>query len=219
MATQGFVRRLRARVAGAEIMRIEAGYRRRVGLLKVVLPVTAFVLLAMVMAWSSFQPGAPSFHLDFALSDYRVSGQDEVINPRFYGTDSKNQRYTVTAEVAMRPAGGGDQVFLVRPAADIAMANGEWMVLTADHGIYDRVAETLELSGAVSIYADQGFEVHTESAAIDLATGLASGEEAVRGQGPWGYLDAIGFTYRHAGQVFHFSGRPTLLLYAESENG
>ena len=58
-----------------------------------------------------------------------------------------------------------------------------------------------------------------QAAAIDLAGGLASGEEAVRGQGPWGYLDAIGFTYRHAGQVFHFSGRPTLLLYAEPANG
>ncbi len=162
MAAQGFVRRLRARVAGTEVMRLEAGYRRRVGLLKVVLPVTALVLLAMVVAWSSFQPGAPGFRLDFSLADYRASGQDEVLNPRFHGTDSRNQRYTVTAEMAVRPAGEGDRVYLVMPKADIAMGDGEWMVLTADQGIYDRVAETLDLSGAVSIYADRGFEVHTE---------------------------------------------------------
>ena len=219
MAAPDFVQRWRARVASAEAMRVEAGYRRRVGLLKVALPVSALALVAMVMAWSSFTPSQPSFRLDFTLSDLRGSGQDEVLNPRFFGTDPKGQPYTITAELGVRPTHGGDEVFLIMPEADIGLSNGEWMAVNAEQGIYDRRKGILRLSGAVSIYTDKGFEMHTESAIVNLAKGTARGKEAVRGQGPWGHLEAVGFRYLHGKRVFHFSGRPKLTLYPDSGEG
>lgn len=207
-----FVERWRARGTGGDVMRVEADHRRRVGLLKWLLPVSALALVVAI-GWSWMNPANPKFHLDYAPADYRMSGQNEVLNPRFYGTDSRDQRYSVTAEVAMRPADGSDQMFLVKPAADITLAKGEWILVAADQGVYDRRAETLALTGAVSIYFDRGLEVHTESAKVDLAAGTAEGDAAVHGQGPWGLLNATGFRYRHDGQVLHFLGRPTLTLY------
>lgn len=193
-------------------MRAEASYRRRVGMLKWLLPAAALALTS-VIGWSWFNPSTTAFRIDYSIEDFELSGQDEMLNPRFFGTDSRNQRYTVTAESATRPLDGSEQVFLIKPTADITVAEGDWLTLNAEQGIYDRYAETLALSGAVSMYADNGFEMHTESAQFDLAGGTIESDSPVRGQGPWGLLNAKSFTYARKGDVLLFSGRPTLVLY------
>ena len=193
-------------------MRAEASYRRRVGMLKWLLPAAALALTS-VIGWSWFNPSTTAFRIDYSIEDFELSGQDEMLNPRFFGTDSRNQRYTVTAESATRPLDGSEQVFLIKPTADITVAEGDWLTLNAEQGIYDRYAETLALSGAVSMYADNGFEMHTESAQFDLAGGTIESDSPVRGQGPWGLLNAKSFTYARKGDVLRFSGRPTLVLY------
>jgi len=196
------------------MVQTEASYRRRVGALKWLLPAAALAL-ALSIGWSWLNPTTTAFRAGYSLEEFDLSGQDEMVNPRFLGVDSRDQRYTVTAEVAMRPIDGSEQVFLIKPAADITMAKGEWMTLTADQGIYDRHTEILALSGAVSIYADNGFEMHTSRAQFALADGIVEGDAAVQGQGPWGLLDADGFRYTRHEHVLHFSGRPTLLLYPD----
>ena len=193
-------------------MRAEASYRRRVGMLKWLLPAAALALTS-VIGWSWFNPSTTAFRIDYSIEDFEFSGQDEMLNPRFFGTDSRNQRYTVTAESATRPLDGSEQVFLIKPKADITVAEGDWLTLNAEQGIYDRYAETLALSGAVSMYADNGFEMHTESAQFDLAGGTIESDSPVRGQGPWGFLNAKSFAYARKGDVLRFSGRPTLILY------
>ena len=193
-------------------MRAEASYRRRVGMLKWLLPAAALALTS-VIGWSWFNPSTTAFRIDYSIEDFELSGQDEMLNPRFFGTDSRNQRYTVTAESATRPLDGSEQVFLIKPTADITVAEGDWLTLNAEQGIYDRYAETLALSGAVSMYADNGFEMHTESAQFDLAGGTIESDSPVRGQGPWGLLNAKSFAYARKGDVLLFSGRPTLVLY------
>ena len=193
-------------------MRAEASYRRRVGMLKWLLPAAALALTS-VIGWSWVNPSTTAFRIDYSIEDFELSGQDEMLNPRFFGTDSRNQRYTVTAESATRPLDGSEQVLLIKPTADITVAEGDWLTLNAEQGIYDRYAETLALSGAVSMYADNGFEMHTESAQFDLAGGTIESDSPVRGQGPWGLLNAKSFTYARKGDVLRFSGRPTLVLY------
>ena len=193
-------------------MRAEASYRRRVGMLKWLLPAAALALTS-VIGWSWFNPSTTAFRIDYSIEDFEFSGQDEMLNPRFFGTDSRNQRYTVTAESATRPLDGSEQVFLIKPKADITVAEGDWLTLNAEQGIYDRYAETLALSGAVSMYADNGFEMHTENAQFDLAGGTIKSDSPVRGQGPWGLLNAKTFAYARKGDVLLFSGRPTLVLY------
>ena len=64
------------------------------------------------------------------------------------------------------------------------------------------------------MYVDNGFEMHTEKAEFDLSQGTARGNQAVLSQSPWGVLTASGFEYSPNGQVFHFLGRPTLVLHA-----
>lgn len=209
----------RPRAAGTLALKAAAGHRRRVVLLKVVLPATALGLLIMVLAWPSFNGNRGEFRLDYASEKEELAATDEMINPRFVGVDVNDQPFSVTAETAMRAGDASNHVFLVMPEADITLKDGQWMTVRSDHGVYDPSAQTISLSGGVSLYTDRGFEMHTEAATLDLRTGVAQGFDPLHGQGQWGLLDAIGFQYRRAESAFLFEGRPTLVLYPQSTGG
>ena len=207
------LKRWRGHYLGIDHIRVQFENHRKANILKFLLPTGALLILGVIV-WSWSNLGTKAFRLDYSAAHLDVSGQDEMLRPRFLGVDSRQQRYTVTAEVAMRPERGHEQVFLMKPAADITMENGDWLTLKAEQGIYDRQAETLELQGSVSMYVDNGFEMHTEMVEFDLSLGTARGNQTVLSQSPWGVLKAAGFEYSPKGQIFHFSGRPTLVLHA-----
>tara|TARA_A100001037_G_C15148783_1_gene637844 strand:+ start:1882 stop:2595 length:714 start_codon:yes stop_codon:yes gene_type:complete len=213
-----FLRRWHGRYLGIDQIRVQFENQKQARALKWLLPMIALTIVGIItFAW--INPTTKSFRLDYATRHMDFSGQDEMLRPQFLGVDDKQQRYTVTAEVAMRPERGHQQVFLMKPAADITLANGDWLTLKAEQGIYDGETKTLELQGAVSMYVDNGFEMHTEKVEFDLAQGSAHGDEPVLSQSPWGILKANGFQYSPDGQVFLFSGRPVLLLHGHQEVG
>ena len=207
------LKRWRGHYLGIDHIRVQFENQKKANTLKWLLPTGALLILGVIV-WSWLNLGTRAFRLDYSAAHLEASGQDEMLKPRFLGVDNRQQRYTVTAEVAMRPERGEEQVFLMKPAADITMENGDWLTLKAEQGIYDRQAETLELQGSVSMYVDNGFEMHTEKVEFDLSLGTARGNQAVLSQSPWGILKAAGFEYSPRGQIFHFSGRPTLVLHA-----
>lgn len=195
-------------------MRAEHGYRRRVSLLKLLVPAAAAGIVIALVAWPMMIGSEGGFT---ALIDTEalLAGSDEMQNPRFVGTDSANQPYTVTADVATRAADGGDRILLMMPEADITLKGGDYVNIRAKQGLYDRDAETLKLDGAVNLFTDTGLQVQTESIMFDLRDGSAEGDQPVQSQGPWGNLDSQGIRYRSSGQVFEFPGRPTLVLYPD----
>ena len=217
MAHPKFVDRWRHRRTPAEVIRAEHGYRRRLGMLKLLVPVVALGLVISLFAWPLINGGGDGFRVDFADKNFRINGRDEMLSPRFVGTDSADQPYSVTAEVAMRPEGQDDIIYLMMPEAEITLDDGDWMFIEAQQGLYDRSNETLTLDGSVNMFTDSGFEVRTESIKFDLRDGSASGDQPVTSQGPWGYLKSLGVRYQAADQVFTFPGRPTLVLYPETK--
>jgi len=217
MARVEFLRTWRRRRVSNEALHTEADYRRRLVLLRLVVPIAALALLASLVAYPLMKETAGRFRLDFAESGFAITGRDEMLNPRFVGTDSANQSYTVTAETAMRPSGDDDVIFLVAPQGDITLEDGAWLLVSADQGLFDREAETLELAGSVKLFTDSGFTVDTDQVTFDLNRGSAVSNRPTHSQGPWGLLDSIGFEYRPEGRVFHFADRPRLTLFTTDE--
>jgi len=215
MARPQFVQRWAHRRSSADAMRAEHGYRRRVGLLKLLIPAAAVGIVISLVAWPMMIDSGDGVAGLFS-KDALLTGRDEMQNPRFVGTDSTNQPYTVTADVALRPSDGGDRIFLMMPEADITLKDGDYVNIRADEGWYDRDAETLKLDGAVNLFTETGVKVQTESITFDLRDGSAQGNEPVQSQGPWGNIASQGIRYRSTGQIFEFPGRPTLVLYPEA---
>lgn len=207
-------RRTGATASDAEPPRLAARsvYSRCVGTLKIVLPALAVAIVLLVLAWPSLVPEDSRFRI--GLSDLTPEATDELsmVNPLFQGRDNQDRPFSIVAEKARRAPDGKQHITLEQPQADITLADGAWVALSADTGAYDRRAKTLVLRGNVSLFHDQGFEMHTSRAQIDLAEGSARSDSVVEGHGPAGTLSAQGFQVRDQGQTIVFTGNSRLIV-------
>jgi len=184
--------------------------------LKIILPGTAIALTILLFAWPELMQDAKTFRIGLLENPGPQSGAMTMVNPRFSGVDSKNQPYTVTAETARQFADNEDLFHLELPKADIALNSGAWVALNAEMGRYDSHESVLNLEGSVSLFHDEGFEVVTESARLNLDTGVADGNAKVRAQGPSGTLTSEGFRILDRGKRVIFTGRSHLYALPEA---
>ena len=129
--------------------------------------------------------------------------------------DRKGQPFSINAETVSFLDQEGNRMQLETPQADITLADGAWVALTADSGLYDRDGGSLGLTGTVNVFHDAGYEVRTTEATIDLNAGIATGSQPVEVQGPFGELSAAGFRVVNDGDTIFFGG-PAVLHFSPS---
>jgi lipopolysaccharide export system protein LptC len=191
-------------------------YSRFVTALKFVLPVLAAGLIVLLAVWSQIRIEDGRFRIGTANIAPTDIDKLSMINPRFQGIDEQNRPYTVTAAEASQVKGNDDLIDLVRPQADITMDDGNWISVSADSGRYQRSTRHLELDGQVSLYQDQGYELHVESIAVDFDRGNAVSQTMVTGQGPAGELSGEGLQIHDRGAVIQLTGKSRVLLYPDA---
>ncbi len=201
-----------ARAPGSGPFR-RGGYSRFVAIAKLVLPLVAVALLALVWAWPNLRGTDLRFRLGFSDLVTRETAGPSMINPRYVGSDSQQQPFSITSDVARNSAGDRLKVDLDAPKGDIVLNDGTWLMLAAETGVYARTAKILELVGGVTLFHDSGYEIRTDSASVDLEQGTAQGTEPVRGQGPFGDLRSEGFVLLDKGKIIHFTGKSKLVIY------
>ena len=76
-----------------------------------------------------------------------------------------------------------------------------------------RKQEVLRLVGGVDLFHDDGYVFWTYEALIDFRNGAASGETPVRGQCPFGTIDAEGFRRVDNGDRIIFNGKSRLVIF------
>ena len=186
--------------------------RRRVVLwTKWVLPVIAVLLMTSVAMWPEISRQFDKTRLGFhrgGLSGEWQAGR--LLNVRYHGLDARNRPYTITADQAVQA--GAERTNLVEPKGDAFSENGSWTYGQSKRGVYLQHAGQLDLSGDVTIFRDNGVSMRTESAAMDLKTGAAAGNEPTHAEGPFGTLDSQGFALVDKGAVIQFDGKARLLL-------
>ncbi|MBM3581874.1 MAG: hypothetical protein FJX37_07915 [Alphaproteobacteria bacterium] len=189
------------------------GYSRFVAIAKLVLPLVAVALFALVWAWPNLRGGDLRFRLGFSDFVTRETAGPSMINPRYVGTDKNQQPYSITSNVARKSPADRMKIDLEVPKGDIVLNDGTWLMLSADAGVYARTAKTLDLTGGVTLFHDSGYEIRTDSAYVDLDQGTAAGDQPVHGQGPFGDLRAEGFILLDKGKVIHFTGKSKLTIW------
>jgi lipopolysaccharide export system protein LptC len=194
-------------------------YSRFVTMMKVLLPVVALALIALVVAWPYLKLSDTRFSIGFTALKVGNIEDPAMINPRFQGADKDSQTFSITADIAKNLLKGNKSVELQMPKADISLEDGSWLVVTAKRGIYVRQNETLTLNEQVNLFHDSGYEFRTESAVIDLTKGTASGTVSVAGQGPFGNLKAEGFRLVDKGKTIYFMGKSKLTVFPGAGGG
>jgi lipopolysaccharide export system protein LptC len=189
--------------------------RRRlvINLTKWLLPAIALLLLASIALWPQFERVRDSTRI--ALQ--RVSselGAATLTDARYHGIDEQGRPYTLTAATAQQD--GPDRINLTTPKGDITLSGGTWLMVQSKKGVYLQHSGQLDLSQDVTLYRDDGTTLVTASASVDLKNGAAASGEPTHAEGPFGTLDAQGFTVTDRGTAIQFTGPAHLVLNGSS---
>ena len=189
------------------------GYSRFVSMSKMILPVVALLLIALIVAWPYMKVKDTRFRLGFSAVSAGDTDDPSMLNPRFMSADKDNQTFFVTADIARNLLKGKAVVQLEMPKADISLADGTWLVMTAESGIFGRAKKELDLSGSVNLFHDSGYEFRTEKARVDLKNGIATGESPISGQGPFGEIEGQGFVLDKEHKSILFTGKSRVIIF------
>ena len=201
----------RLAVGRARAVSARAIGRRRwvIGLAKRALPVAALGLLSLVALWPEIVQQTDRASL-FLRQGGIVPDSGILTAPRYRGEDESRQAYTLTATAAQQL--GPERIDLRRPIGDIHLNGGGWLQVNAAAGTYMQKAGQLDLSGEVVLYRDDGTMMVTEAVTLDLRESVAVSGMKVRVEGPFGTIDAQGFTVTERGRVVQFTGPARLVL-------
>lgn len=191
-----------------------ARHARFVGAMKVVLPLIAVALVALLVSWPYMTDREDAgFRLSYAAVEEGANGTITMTNARYIGTDEDGQPFTISAESAEQNPDDPGRIAMTGLSADIALGDGPWLALQADRGVYQQDAATVDLAGDVRLFSDTGYELHTEAASVDLKGKVAEGHAPVSGQGPAGLLEAGGFRADAASRKVRFFAPVRMTLY------
>jgi lipopolysaccharide export system protein LptC len=185
--------------------------RRRflITLTKWSLPMAAMALLASIALWPEIQEATLKARLEMNHISGEVDG-GKLVDARYNGIDEKGRPYTITAATAWQI--DPERVALTMPKGDITLENGTWLMITSKEGTFLQHLNQLDLVKDVTLYRDDGTTMHTESASIDVKAGAAAGSQPTHVEGPFGVLDAQGFTVMDKGTAIDFPGPAHLIL-------
>jgi len=168
-------------------------YTRFVGIMKRALPMAAAALLAAVLAYSLQPRLQNNKNMAITFQKLHINNDLMMTKPRLTGVDGNGKPYVVTAEDAIQDPHNTKRAQLHKVEADMTLKTGEWVNLTSTRGLLDDAKQMLWLAGIIDVYSDNGYEMHTTVANIDLATGDVFGNRYVRGLGPFGTFYADKF--------------------------
>lgn len=180
-----------------------------VGLAKRLLPVVALGLLLLVAFYPELNSNGDRGRISYRRADITPEG-GQLTEAHYQGVDAAGRPYTVTATKVRQV--GPERTDLDAPKADMQLQSGEWLMVQARQGVFEQKLNRLDLSGDVTLYRDDGTVLQTAAASIDMKANAAASHEMVHVEGPFGVLDAQGFTVLDRGAVVQFTGPARLVL-------
>ena len=186
--------------------------------LRLVLPLVALVIVAIVLVYSSVTGERSGLTLSYDETESQADDL-KMIRPKLTGVDGAQRPFTVTAEYALQEKGRPDRVRLVKIEGDVTMEGGSWLAIAAAEGQLDGKTQILELTGGIDAYSDLGYEMHTQTMTIDFGKGTITGNEPVRGQGPLGVIKADRFEVERALSQVRFLGNVETVYVPQPVDG
>jgi lipopolysaccharide export system protein LptC len=181
---------------------------------KFLLPAVSLMLLGTIALWPEYERATDTARIAFQGLRAALDGA-RLTNAHYKGVDERGRPYTVTAATAAQR--DTDQVDMTSPNGDMTLENGTWIDVKSKLGVYMRKEQQLDLYDDVVLYRDDGMTMTTSSATVDVKGGAASSAAPTHVEGPFGTLDAQGFTTVDKGTAIQFWGPAHVVLNAASQ--
>jgi len=176
----------------------------------------ALALTVVVVLWPEFASdtvGVTLPRVSFGSDEFQLRMDDA----RYEGADNKNRPYVITAKSAVQNTEDKWLVDLNDLKADITMEDGTWIYISAAIGRYHHRRQDLDLRQGISLFIDNGYQLTTQAATVDLAAGRVIGTTAVQGHGPAGEVRANGFEAIDFGRVIRLLGDVRMIIRPRNE--
>ena len=198
----------RVRTTALEALR----YSRFVILMKRVLSLGAFLIIAAVLAFFFVQRLPHQLQMSYERLGH-IENDLTMVKPRLTGADSKGNPFVITADSAVQDAHNPKKASLKNLEADLALDKQNWLNARARAGTVDMNTGQLELGGGIDVFTASGYELHSKSASANLKQSMIHGHDAVTGQGPQGTLRADEFHADRTTNILILSGHVQMALF------
>lgn len=160
--------------------------------MKRALPITAGALIAVVVIFSLLPRQSDKIQLAYERMG-TIDNDLAMLKPRLTGSDANGNPFVITADAAIQDPHNVRRATLKKVVADITIDKNRWINASATKGVVDMDKGYLTLTDGISIFSDDGYELHTARANVDLHKGTFQGPGEVTGHGPAGSLRADTF--------------------------
>lgn len=200
----------RARTTALESQR----YTRFVGVMKRSLLLAALAILTIVLAYA-LQPRHQNNKMAMTAANIgMLNGDLQMTRPRLTGLDDGGNPYVVTADTAIQDSRNTRRARLKDIDGDlIQKKDNSWTSLHAPSGLLNADTHKLHLDGPIAVFSDNGYEMHTMTAEVDLQGGIVHGKRMVVAQGPLGNLRADKFALDRDKHLVFFYGNVQMTIY------
>ncbi len=197
----------------AAVQDVGYGYSNFVRIMRFALPMAAVAMVVVVFMGSGIEEPVVS-PIERTIKDAvePVIAKNELLNPKFESADKKKQPYKITADRALQGETNKDLIMLDKPVGLITMEDGIKVTMRSETGAYRQDTERFFLQGDVHLQHEQGYELKSEEAHVDLQKNYAWSEKDVRGEGPDLSIDAKGVRADGETGEIIFTGPATLVL-------
>jgi lipopolysaccharide export system protein LptC len=205
--TPGYDWSARVRTTSLEALR----YSRFVTLMKRILSLGAFLIIAAVLAFFFVQRMPRQLQMSYERLG-RIENDLTMVKPRLTGADAKGNPFVITADSAVQDAHNTKKASLKNLEADLTLDKQNWVNARARRGVVDMGSGELELNGGIDVFTATGYELHSNSASANLKQSVVHGHETVTGQGPQGTLRADSFHADRATSILTLNGHVHMTL-------
>lgn len=160
----------------ASAFRRAAQHSRRVRWLKWLVPaVTLSATAAFVALFYMSRPDVTISSDNQAVTD----GQVVMANPKLEGFSRDGRAYSMAAARAIQHLDRKGVITLEGIRARMPVEAGDWATLVAKDGVYDQVANTLELDGDIELTTSSGMVAKLKTAFVDIGAGDMRSDDPV----------------------------------------
>jgi lipopolysaccharide export system protein LptC len=187
------------------------------GVLKIILPIAAVVVLATIVIW----PLAAAQEFSFLLAKDKVEAAAErlrIDNAVYRGETGRGEAFVISAGGAVQRSSAVPLVELTNLRAKLVMADGPATV-TAPAGRYFMETDKLQILGPVRFDSAAGFSLDSATVDIDLNDRSVVTNEPVTGVLPIGNFRANSLSADIQGRNVVLDGGVHLRIYGRAGKG
>lgn len=187
------------------------GYTRFVRVMRVILPLAAIALTAVIVLWDEMGRQMAKVDQEKFMPEMEEA-RGELLEPKFDSTDSEGRPYTIIADRARQDDNNPKIMLLQKPDAFIQLGTTETMTGKSQSGVYEQEIGKLFLSQDVQLDHSSGYTLQSNELRVDLKTGEAFSDLPVHVEGEMGTIDASGLEAYNARGLVIFKGPAKLIL-------